>query len=106
MPDLSKFNTKKSAEGGYAPAMYNLGVIYETGRPSVGVDLVEAYKWYAVAGARGDEDAFDKTKSVAAKLKEDELMEAKQRTKDWLVEHKKAAAPAPPKGDAFQEFDK
>jgi hypothetical protein len=98
--------TRRSAEGGCAPAMYNLGVIYETGRPSVSIDFVEAYKWYSVAGARGDEDAFDKVKSLAAKMREDQIIEARSQTKDWLSEHKRAAPAVAPSGDAFQEYNK
>lgn len=97
---------RRSAEGGYPPAMFNLGVIYETGRPSVSADPVEAYKWYAVASAYGDADAFDKTKSLAARIREDQLTEARNRAKQWILDHARKGRPPASKanGEAFQEF--
>jgi TPR repeat protein len=47
---------KVLAEGGQAEAMVSLGRMYEDGR-GAGVDLVQAYAWYAIAAHRNDVDA-------------------------------------------------
>lgn len=41
------------AENGYAPAQYNLGIIYDTGE-GVPQNHAEAVKWYRIAAQQGD----------------------------------------------------
>ena len=47
---------RKLAEFGNAEAQYNLGLLYFNGL-GVGVDKVEAVKWYRLAANQGDADA-------------------------------------------------
>ena len=90
-----------SAEGGHTPAMYYLGVMFERGRNAVKANLAEAYVWYSLAGASGDEDAFDKANTLIPKLKEDQIVDSKARVKKWLDAHRKVpAAPGVSSGTA------
>ena len=45
-----------AAEQGYAPAQYNLGVMYANGE-GVAKNDEQAVKWYRKAAEQGDEDA-------------------------------------------------
>jgi localization factor PodJL len=56
-----------AAEHGVKDSQYNLGVIYSRGI-GVSVDRREAYKWFAIAAASGDEDAAAQRDQVAATL--------------------------------------
>ncbi|HAC57302.1 MAG TPA: hypothetical protein DCF73_02975, partial [Rhodobiaceae bacterium] len=50
-------NVEKSelaAEGGKCDALYNLGLMYSTGR-GVDVDLVTAHKWFNLAAMKGSD---------------------------------------------------
>jgi Sel1 repeat len=49
---LSAGRPRRMAEMGYAPAQYNLGVVYAKGR-GVAQDYVEAAKWYRLAADQG-----------------------------------------------------
>jgi hypothetical protein len=53
---LSAGRPRRMAEVGYAPAQYNLGVVYAKGR-GVAQDYVEAATWYRLAADQGDSDA-------------------------------------------------
>ena len=44
------------AEQGYAPAQYNLGIMYDNGY-GVPQDYAEAMKWYRLAAEQGHTDA-------------------------------------------------
>jgi hypothetical protein len=49
---LSSGRSRRMAEQGYAPAQYDLGVVYASGR-GVAQDYVEAAKWYRLAADQG-----------------------------------------------------
>jgi len=56
---------RTAAEQGYAPAQHNLGYAYLNGQ-GIPQDYVEAYKWFTLAAADGNERSVryrDKTKS-------------------------------------------
>ena len=44
---------RKAADQGYAPAQFNLGVMYDNGE-GVAQDYTEAAKWYRKAADQGD----------------------------------------------------
>ena len=45
------------AHGGGADALYELGLMYCSGREDMPIDLVEAHKWFNLAAMRGNDDA-------------------------------------------------
>jgi len=58
---------RKAAEFGMTDAQYNLAVLYERGT-GVKADPVEAYNWYAIAGAQGDQDAAARAAQMRSQL--------------------------------------
>lgn len=51
---------KRAAQAGFAPAQYNLGMIYERGLGGVQRDAGKAVEWYRRAVVQGDTDADSK----------------------------------------------
>ncbi len=45
------------AERGDVEALFDLGVTYSTGRGGIGVDLIEAHKWFNLAAPPGSSAA-------------------------------------------------
>ena len=71
---------RADAVKGVAVAQYNLAAMYESGL-GVAKDLIEAYRWYSLAGETGRRDRLAKTMSS------EQIEEAKARI---------AATPIPP----------
>jgi len=67
-----------AADQGYAPAEYELGSQYATGK-GVTQNYVEAYVWFSLAAASGDEKAQEERDIYAQKLSHEEIMEAQRR---------------------------
>ncbi|MEE9347309.1 MAG: peptidoglycan-binding protein [Robiginitomaculum sp.] len=57
----------KAAEFGMTDAQYNLAVLFERGT-GVKADGGQAYVWYAIAGAQGDQDAAGRAKQLREQL--------------------------------------
>lgn len=55
---------RKSAEQGYAPAQYNLGMIYDDGLLGVRKSVTTAVKWFEKAAMQGDLEAQYMTAKV------------------------------------------
>ena len=68
---------QKAAEQGAGPAEYALGACYADG---IGLpqDLVEAYKWIALAASHGQKNAATFNETLAKKLSADQKSKAQQ----------------------------
>jgi localization factor PodJL len=91
---------KKAANYGVVDSQYNLGVLLWRG---VGVDqnLPEAYKWFALAAGRGDQEAANRRNDVAALLDAQSLNAARLTVQAFVAETPPADAitnPEPPGG--------
>ncbi|MGV1014219.1 MAG: peptidoglycan-binding protein [Methyloceanibacter sp.] len=71
-----------AAAYGFTDSQFNLGILYERGlgRPQ---NLVEAYKWFALAGLNGDAEAARQRDRVEVFLNSEELTKAVQAVKAW-----------------------
>lgn len=80
---------RAAAEAGKADAQLELGILYEYGfrKPD---HLVPALSWYLRAAESGQADAARRRDALMAKLKPDEIDEAKR-----LAQVKLSAVPAP-----------
>ncbi|MFI4998314.1 MAG: tetratricopeptide repeat protein [Reyranellales bacterium] len=67
---------RRAAEQGYAAAQLNLGVLYTKGR-GVRRDYIQAYKWFALAGA------IRNRRFVAALMTPQDIAEADQLVRQW-----------------------
>ena len=50
-------------------------------------DLVQAYKWFALAGEAGDPNAADAVQALTAEMKPEEIAQAKRLAQEWIVKH-------------------
>ena len=64
----------------------HLGLMYSTGR-TVPVDRVAAHKWFNIAGARGNRDAVELRRGLAAEMSEGEIAEAQRAARIFLTTH-------------------
>ncbi|MGE3147700.1 MAG: SEL1-like repeat protein [Pseudorhodoplanes sp.] len=65
---------------------YDLGMKYSVGL-SVPVDLVSAHKWFNLAAMRGNKDAVELRREVAAQMSGTEIAAAQRAARAWLSAH-------------------
>ena len=75
---------RKAAEQGFAPAQVNLGVMYTQGQ-GIERDMVEAHKWFNIAGGAVNEEGLDLREVVEEQMTPVEIMEAMRLAKDWIT---------------------
>lgn len=72
--------------GGAADALFELGLMYCSGR-EVGLDLVEAHKWFNLAALRGNEAARHYRTELAHEMTKAEVGRAQRAAREWLSCH-------------------
>ena len=80
---------ERSASGGHgvgADALFELGLIYSTGR-DVEADLVAAHKWFNLAALRGNKAAKEYRSEIARELDKAQIAEAQRLAREWLSSH-------------------
>lgn len=75
-----------AAAGGKPDALYDLGLIYSTGR-GVEVDLVTAHKWFNLAAMRGSDAAKACRAELSHEMQPTEIAEAQRQAREWLASH-------------------
>lgn len=83
---ISRDLIETAAAAGMPDALYELGLMYCSGR-DVGLDLIEAHKWFNLAAARGNDDARRYRSEIARELTRLEIGEAQRRARAWLSRH-------------------
>lgn len=73
-----------AANAGLVDAQYNLAVLYEKGH-GTDVDLVETYKWYTIAGNKGDQQATKRANTIKLELSASQIVKAQAAIKSWKV---------------------
>ena len=82
--DLSTVTGEElAAQSGAADALFELGMMYCTGR-EVAPDLVVAHKWFNLAALRGNKDALEYRKELAHEMSQFDVAEAQKRAREWL----------------------
>lgn len=76
----------QAAETGKADALYNLGLLYSTGR-HVARDNVAAHKWLNLAALKGDLRAVKDRCELARDMSRTELREALRQAREWMLTH-------------------
>lgn len=79
--DFTEIAASANAEG-----LYELGLIYATGRNGF-TDLVAAHKWFNIAAYRGCEAAKYSREEVAAEMGRAEIAAAQRAARDWITSH-------------------
>ncbi len=72
------------AENGNVDALFELGVSYSTGRGGMGVDLVEAHKWFNLAALSGDTRSQACRAEISFEMTAREIAEAQRQARAWL----------------------
>ena len=73
------------AESGDVDALFDLGVVYSTGRGGVAVDLVEAHKWFNLAALNGSTRGQECRAEIACEMTAREIAEAQRQARAWLA---------------------
>lgn len=76
----------QAAEDGNPKALYDLGLIYASGR-GVPVDYVIAHMWFNLAAVKGDDRAREERAELAEMMSEDEVAEAQRQAREWVQIH-------------------
>lgn len=77
---------RAAAESGRADALYDLGLLYSTGQ-GVGLDFIEAHKWFNLAAMRGIRRAQIDRADLARDMSTHEIAEAQRQAREWLRHH-------------------
>jgi TPR repeat protein len=75
-----------AAQTGAPDALFELGLIYATGR-EVDADLVVAHKWFNLAAARGSIPARTYRTELAQEMSTGQVAEAQKLAREWLQTH-------------------
>lgn len=69
---------------GKPEALYDLGVCYQTGTAGVGIDLIEAHKWFNLAAVSGLGAAQDARAEVAEDMTARQIAAAQAAARAWI----------------------
>jgi TPR repeat protein len=84
--DISTEKAELAAQGSMPDALFELGMLYATGR-DVAADLVSAHKWFNLAAARGNRSALSYRVELAREMSSDQIAEAQKLAREWLQTH-------------------
>src|SRR4051812_28768673 len=73
------------AEKGKVDALFDLGVVYSTGRGGVTVDLIEAHKWFNLAALSGSIRGQECRAEISLEMTAREIAEAQRQARAWLA---------------------
>lgn len=73
------------AAAGNVDALYQLGVAYSAGSDGVGIDLIEAHKWFNLAALNGSARAQQCRADIAEEMTAREIAEAQREARAWLA---------------------
>ena len=80
------------AARGDGDALYDLGICYSTGAGGVGIDLIEAHKWFNLAAIAGLETAKTCRTDIAEDMTAREIATAQAAARSWLTQTQRRAA--------------
>jgi uncharacterized protein len=75
-----------AAQGGAPDALFELGLMYCSGR-DVELDLVQAHKWFNLAAMRGNEEAKRYRLEISSEMTRSSIAEAQRQARDWMRLH-------------------
>ena len=83
MDFTSRDTIEFAAQGGQPDALFELGLIYCSGREGA-VDFVQAHKWFNLAAMRGNEEAKHYRLELARDMSKGEVAEAQKLAREWM----------------------
>ena len=82
----SRDSVEYAAQGGAPDALFELGLMYCSGR-EVPLDLVQAHKWFNLAAIRGNDDAKQYRLEISGEMTRRDIAEAQRQAREWLSIH-------------------
>jgi len=74
----------RDAARGDAQACYDLGIVYSSGAEGIGVDLVEAHKWFNIAAMSGSQHAQSCRAEISEDMTAREIIDAQKAARAWM----------------------
>ncbi len=84
--DISMEKVGLAAQTGAPDALFELGMLYATGR-DVAPDLVVAHKWFNLAAVRGNSSALTHRMELAREMSTLQIAEAQKLAREWIATH-------------------
>ncbi|MFZ1812865.1 MAG: hypothetical protein WBO55_11520 [Rhizobiaceae bacterium] len=84
--DMTGADFADMAATGNADILFELGLIYATGRNGE-QDVVSAHKWFNIAAYRGLEAAKARREELAAEMTREQIAAAQRAAREWLTQH-------------------
>ena len=84
--DMSGLDCAIAGVGSNADAMFELGLVYATGRDGE-MDIISAHKWFNLAAYRGSEVAKLRREELAAEMSKDQILQAQRAAREWISTH-------------------
>ena len=84
--EISAEKVELRVQTGSPDALFELGMVYATGR-DVAADLVVAHKWFNLAAARGNSSALVRRIELAQEMSTEQIAEAQKLAREWLQTH-------------------
>ena len=84
--EFSAEKVELGTQTGSPDALFELGMVYATGR-DVAADLVVAHKWFNLAAARGNSSALARRIELAQEMSAEQVAEAQKLAREWLQTH-------------------
>ena len=72
-----------AAQGGQSDALFELGLIYCSGREGK-VDMIEAHKWFNLAAMRGNEEAKRYRHELSSDMSKADIAKAQKLAREWM----------------------
>jgi TPR repeat protein len=83
---ISSEKVELAAQSGAPDALFELGMLYATGRDGA-PDLVVAHKWFNLAALRGNREALLHRRELAQEMSVSEIAEAQKLAREWMSTH-------------------
>ena len=80
------------AAAGDEDALYDLGICYSTGTSGVGIDLIEAHKFFNLAAVAGSQAAQACRSEIAEDMTAREIATAQAAARAWISATRRLAA--------------
>ena len=85
--ELSAVETNElAAQGGAGDALFELGIMYATGR-EVNTDLIVAHKFFNLAAMRGNDEAKRYRMEISREMDKRQIAEAQRLAREWIRKH-------------------
>jgi uncharacterized protein len=81
--DISMEKVGLASLNGGPDALFELGMLYATGR-DVAADLVVAHKWFNLAASRGNPAALAHRIELSREMSPEQIAEAQKLAREWI----------------------